>query len=214
MAVITKDELSRALTFYTVSGIAVALVAAIIAAICGFKILKLRTAIGLMDSAEKRLLTDEVKSTKNDLSATTAKATALESALAETRKLADQLEVKQRFRVILPEQIPQFVDALKNVPRGKVQIVRKCQIEECVKFSEQLQALMRKAGFIVDDEIVDMIVGGPTPVGLFVGVANTDTYPIHGGQIQTALAAIGFSAEGTKYGAVPDVVSIIVGPKP
>ena len=90
MALATKAELSKALTFYTVMAIIVSVIAAVLGAFCGVKILRLRTAIGAIDSDEKKSLVDEVRSTKSDLSATSAKALALESALAEANTKAEE----------------------------------------------------------------------------------------------------------------------------
>lgn len=130
-----------------------------------------------------------------------------------SNKLVD-LNQKLGFRKIPEEQVPVFIAALRNVPRGRVTVVRDCQTVECVEFSRAIHSLLTKAGFSVSGEIQEMLSSG-VRVGVAIGVANPNNYPAHGGQLQAAFSAIGINAEGAKFGPPeePDVVSVIVGQK-
>lgn len=203
MAVVTKEELSRALTFYTLSGIAVALVAAILAAICGFKILKLRTAIGVMDSAEKRSLSDEVKSTKTDLADTKAKADVLEVALREARSAVAQ-------RTISPEQREKFIASVKGVQRGKVQIWTIANDPECWEYAVQVQAMIKAAGYDVHPMIQTRMQFGGAIVGCWLLVKDMDRPAPHGGDIQAGLKDIGIEAGGNAEPMVDDEQTAVV----
>lgn len=116
-------------------------------------------------------------------------------------------------RVITEDQLQTFNATLRDVPRGKVQIMRQAQSPESDAFSQHLKALLIKSGFQVNDEIGHMMVFGFTPPSLSIGVANPDKQPIHAGQIQTAFRSIGIDAQGTTFGTDEEVVTIVVGEK-
>src|SRR5437660_1451578 len=109
MALATKAELSKALTFYTVSAIIVSVVAAILGAACGIKILRIRSAISAIESSEKKVLADRVDSTESAN-------TALKTETAQARLDLERLREKQRPRVVSAEQRAKFLEVIHTHP--------------------------------------------------------------------------------------------------
>lgn len=190
---------------------------------------QVRKAIDQAKAEESIQLDEELKkkaaAAEKLAAAATAKHALAERELAETKRLAAELEeVKrkaaeveetQRPRTISKECVDIFQATLGKSPRGKIEIIRVADDAETVAFSESVKALLSGVGFSVD-RIHNFIPIGRSSPGIAIGVAVPEKAPPHAGHLQQAFQAAGLGGGGVQWGPddKPDVVFILVGPKP
>ena len=122
MADLTKEELSKSLIHYTYFGIIVSILAATIGAFCGIQILRIRSAIGVIDTKEKNVLIQRVGAAE---------------AATKPRRLS-------------PEQRAKLVESLSQLEdKPKIFMCAGILDAESVTFGEDIESALVTAGFDV-----------------------------------------------------------------
>lgn len=105
-------------------------------------------------------------------------------------KTSEQLKEKQRSRTITDEQRKQFLAAMADAPKGKVQIGAVTPDNEAQLFAKELKAIIEEAHFDVDPIIRGLIVVGGPEFGVRLEVENHLAPPAHANGLLNALNAI------------------------
>lgn len=134
----------------------------------------------------------------------------------ELRKRTDQIESKQKPRTISVERKIEFIDSLRDAPKGTVEIYSFGNADpETISFANILRDMVTSAGYDTG-KMVGLLFGGQTiPKGFAMFIKDEQNQPAHGGPIQKAFWKIGFQLEaGIDQSINTDEVRIIVGVKP
>ena len=194
--------------FYTVEGLSKALncvgfLAALLT--CSTVVLKFR-----FDAVKKVVEKEKSEERSRIDSGLRAEATkARDEAIAAKRDAAEARSASAQ-RTITAEQREKFIESVKGVQRGKVQIWTIANDHECWEYSVQVSAMIKAAGYDVHPIIQTRMQFGGSIVGCWLLIKNKDKPAPHGGDIQAGLKAIGIDAGGNAEPMVEDEQTAVV----
>lgn len=128
----------------------------------------------------------------------------------------DKIDAKIDQRTITNAQEALFIAALKDAPRGPVEVWQFESNAECKTFARQVESLLKTAGFTVRPRMDNLISLGFSPNGLELGILDANAVPKHAKALQVAFSALGIPAPGRGWGECQDkdVICILIGAKP
>lgn len=194
--------------FYTVEGLSKALncvgfLAALLT--CSTVALKFRFDV-VKKVAEKEKSEERAKI---DSALRSEAADARSEAVAAKREAAEARAASAQ-RIISAEQREKFIESVKGVQRGKVQIWTIANDPECWEYAVQVQSMIKAAGYDVHPMIQTRMQFGGAIVGCWLLVKSKDHPAPHGGDIQAGLMAIGIDAGGNAEPMVEDEQTAVV----
>lgn len=133
-------------------------------------------------------------------------------------KIEDALEKLQKEiegmkpRTFTSIQKAQFLNLLKNSPKGNVKIHCILGNEETESFGGEIKQLLDDLGWSTE---ISSPMFHKNPVGLIIGVHSRKDEPAYGAYLQNALDIIGFGCKGELNERYPNnVITLTVGLKP
>ena len=158
--------------------------------------LTLRTQIATLEERAQQLLLQTEKEARRR---------------AEAELKLAGIQAHEPPRSLTAKQVSHFVEALKERPKGTVDIVCVWNNAEAMAFMKEIASLMKTAGWNVKNE--SRVVFKGTPNGVIIATQSTNNPPA--ASLQKAFKFIGFPTHGVVNETVPaDEVRLIIGYKP
>jgi hypothetical protein len=133
--------------------------------------------------------------------------------VVETRQDAT-LQATASGREITPENVGLFINFVKTVSKGRIVIEAIASNSEATHFARQIAAMLKSAGYDVEENYGSPTLLGPPPVGVGMIIRSMDEQPPYAGSLQRGLEFIGIATTGSLDTTAGDSVMIFVGSKP
>jgi hypothetical protein len=142
-----------------------------------------------------------------------AAAIAAEKEVIETRQDAT-VRAAAFGREITPENVGLFINFVKTVSKGRIIIEAIASNSESTHFARQIAAMLKSAGYDVEENYGSPTLLGTPPVGVEMKIRSMDEQPPYAGSLQRGLEFIGIETTGSLDTTAGDSVMIFVGTKP
>jgi len=139
-----------------------------------------------------------------------------EAAIDDARTRARNAEERLTPRSVSQSQRAKFIEAVKNVPKGKLSVYSFMSADPgTIQYANQVRDMVVAAGFDSGIMVGMSIGGGQIPVGAAIAVKDAKSQPAFAGDVQRAFAEAGIPLGGMIDATVPtDEVKIVIGLKP
>lgn len=129
----------------------------------------------------------------------------------------DLFELRERMqpRRISAAQRARLVSILSHAPKGKVFLICVLGDREGKTFANDINEVMKAAGWPGDDDLKQQIFSGGGPVGIAIIVRDAKTAPAYAGALQQAFFSVGIPLAGVENPELEEGrINLIVGAKP
>jgi hypothetical protein len=107
-----------------------------------------------------------------------------------------------------------FINFVKTVAKGRVVVQAIASNTEATHYAAEVTAMLRSAGYDVDQNFGSVTLLGQPPVGVQMKIRSMEEQPMYAGTLQKGLEFIGIDTTGVLDAAAGDSVIIFVGDKP
>jgi hypothetical protein len=126
------------------------------------------------------------------------------------------LELRQKVtpRAVSAEQRKHLISALRQAPKGSVQVLCVLGDGEGFAFAAQIDGVLKESGWPVSD-LLQGAFGPRNPVGIFMRVKSASTAPPHAAALQHAFESAGIPLPAGEDPTLAEgLTQIVVGNKP
>jgi hypothetical protein len=141
-------------------------------------------------------------------------AAAAENEVSQAKLANDQSPESTSGRQITAENCGLFINYVTNVAKGRVVLEAISSNREATHFAGQISAMLKSAGYEVQENYGSPTLLGLAPVGVQMKIRSMEDQPVYAGSLQKGLEFIGIDTSGSLDSTAGDSVMIFVGTKP